>query len=196
MRKWLFFTIILLFTFLSCDSNRCVITIYSSEKEKGFEFPQIYWIKFYPSQAKVGDTVLVMYEKEIKSNNLDYEEDFKITDSGKIKYIGTDISPYSSVFLEDEDSQFLDDVLYICSQKQFNEIDLKKSSDKINNFVSISSSCATSSNNEIVMLEFKIPDNAESGYLYVSGDYFKFRNIAFSEEKLIIVDENGNEITE
>ena len=118
--------------------------------------------------------------------------DFEITDNGKIKYIGTDISPYSSVFPLDENSRFLDNILYICSQKQFD----KTSAIEINSFVSISDSNATSSDNEIIMLEFKIPDNAQSGYLHVSGDYFKFRNILFSDEKLIIVDENGNEVTE
>ena len=192
MKKNILYFLALLFIFVSCDNNPCVISIYSSEEKKGFEFPQIYWIKFYPSQAKAGDTVLVMYEKEIKSNNLDYDKDFEITDNGKIKYIGTDISPYSSVFPLDENSRFLDNVLYICPQKQFD----KTSAIEINSFVSISDSNATSSDNEIIMLEFKIPDNAQSGYLHVTGDYFYFRNILFSDEKLIIVDENGNEITE
>ena len=192
MKRSILCLLALLFIFISCDSNPCVISIYSLEEKKGFEFPQIYWIKFYPSKVKVGDTVLVMYEKEIKSNNLNYKKDFEITDSGKIKYIGTNISPYSSVFSLDENSRFLDNVLYICPQKQFDKI----SAIEINSFVSISNSSATSSNNEIVMLEFRIPDNAQSGYLHVPGDYFKFKNMTFSDEKLIIVDENGNEITE
>lgn len=190
MKKNILYIIALLFIFVSCDNNPCVISIYSSEEKKGFELPKVYWIKFYPSKARVGDTVLVMYEKEI--NNLDYDKDFEITDDGKIKYIGTHISPYSSVFPLDENSRFLNNILYICSQKQFD----KTSAIEINSFVSISDSNATSSDNEIIMLEFKIPDNAQSGYLHVSGDYFKFRNILFSDEKLIIVDENGNEITE
>lgn len=120
MKKNILYIVTLLFIFVSCDNNPCIISIYSSEEKKGFELPKVYWIKFYPSKARIGDTVLVMYEKEI--NNLDYDKDFEITDNGKIKYIGTDISPYSSVFPLDENSRFLDNVLYICPQKQFDNV--------------------------------------------------------------------------
>ena len=70
----------LLFIFISCDSNPCVISIYSLEEKKGFELPKVYWIKFYPSKVKVGDTVLVMYEKEIKSNTSVFEKELKKID--------------------------------------------------------------------------------------------------------------------
>ena len=68
MKKNILYIIALLFIFVSCDNNPCVISIYSSEEKKGFELPKVYWIKFYPSKARIGDTVLVMYEKEINNS--------------------------------------------------------------------------------------------------------------------------------
>ena len=183
---YLFFVLLI---FISCDNNPCVITVYSCDdvEPDGFKYPKIYWIKFYPPKAKVGDTVMVMYEKEIRTNNLNYDTDFEITDDEKIKYIGKYWNPY---FCIDKESNILNDMLYICPQKK------KNSSIKINNFISFSNSSAVSSDNEIVTLEFKVPENAKSGYLYIKEDFFMFKNTLFSEEKLIIVDENGNEVIE
>ena len=185
MKKILFLCLLLLF--ISCDGNPCVVYVYDCENLDGFIAPKIYWIKFYPSKAKVGDTVMVMYEKEVKIKNLNYENDFEITDDGKIKYIGKYWDPYFSF---GQQTKILDNILYICPQKD------RKSLIEVNDFISFSNSFATSSDNEIVTLEFKVPDEAKSGYLYVDRDFFQFDNTVFSEEKLIVVDENGKEITE
>lgn len=184
MRKGILFIIALLLLFISCGGNPCTISIFTCENvEGGFEYPEIYWIKFYPTTAKIGDTVMVMYEKEIKIENLNYDTDFEITDDSKIKYTGTKYNPY---FRIDEDSQILDDILYIYPQKEYKES--KCAAIKVTTFTSFSNSSAASPDNEIVTLEFKVPEGAKSGYLYIESDLFRFKNILFSDQKLVIVD--------
>lgn len=186
MHKGILFIITLLLLFISCGGNPCTVSIFTCENFDGFEYPEIYWIKFYPTTAKTGDTVMVMYEKEIKIENLNYDTDFEITNDGKIKYTGTQYNPY---FCIDEDSRILNNILYIYPQKKYGES--KCTAVKVNNFISFSNSSASSSANEIVTLEFKVPEEAKSGYLCIRSDLFWFKNILFSDQKLIIVDENG-----
>jgi DNA-binding Lrp family transcriptional regulator len=104
-----------------------------------------------------------------------------------IKYIGN----YGEIAMNypDEESRIVKYTLAISPQKTGELIYVTK-------FVSISEVDSSVSGRKIVTVEFKVPENAKSGFLKVRGDIVSFLPSGFSDEKLIIVDENGNEITE
>lgn len=186
--KRMFLPLVLLLIAISCEDNLC-----RDFPPEGCEFPKIYWIKFYPKNAKIGETVTIIYEKENVEtvSGLNYNNDFEVTSEGQIKYIGN----YSEISMNytDEKSRIKDDFTYIYSEKNTSS-EIKT---KITNFLSLSESPAASPNTKIIELQFKVPENAKSGYIWtIDPMHFAKGGNNFSEEKLIIVDENGKEITE
>ena len=63
---------------------------------------------------------------------------------------------------------------------------------EVTEYVSIEGFCYDSI--DIISISFKVPADAKSGYVWVTDPGVAVSG--FSDEKLIIVDENGNEITE
>jgi hypothetical protein len=151
--------------------------------------PKVYEVNFTPTTAKVGDVIKVTYETDdwIPVEGINLNTDYEITDKGEIKYIGN----YGEIAMNypDEESRIVKYTLAISPQKTGELIYVTK-------FVSISEVDSSVSGRKIVTVEFKVPENAKSGFLKVRGDIVSFLPSGFSDEKLIIVDENGNEITE
>ena len=201
----------LLLILISCDTNLC--NVYGPA---GYiDSPRIHSVKFSPKTAKVGDTVTMIIEKDNWniSQKLDFNRDFEITDDGKIKYIGSLSNPHYLNY-----GRIATDITRIVPTKENYE-----SFVEVTEYVSImsksmpeaESSCETNScaynkynkptdydslkklypGYEILIISFKVPANAKSGYIRTT-DPTAFARGCFSEEKLIIVDENGNEITE
>ena len=208
MKKYSLYFLALLLILISCDTNLC--NVYGPA---GYiDSPRIHSVKFSPKTAKVGDTITMIIEKDNWniSQKLDFNRDFEITDDGKIKYIGSLSNPDYLNY-----GEIATDITRILPTKEN-----YKSFVEVTEYVSImsksmpeaESSCETNScayNNskdydslkklypgyEILIISFKVPTNAKSGYIRTT-DPTAFARGGFSDEKLIIVDENGNEITE
>ena len=181
-----FLFIIFLLVIISCDYNPC-----NEVLPEGCIFPKIYWIKFYPEKVKIGDTVTIIYEKENKETveGLNYNTDFEVTSAGEMKYVGN----YSEISLNypNEESRITKGFTCICPEKNSEENGIE-----VTHFISLTEQLTSSAKSKIIELKFKIPENARSGYVWTIDPMHFAKGGCFSEEKLIIVDENGNEITE
>lgn len=158
------------------------------------KLPEIYWVKFSPAEAKVGDIIEITYEKDagVAAPGLNLNTDYKVT-NGQIKYVGN--HPEIAKNYPDEESRIMKHMLYIDPNK--NHSGEHKEDIEVTEFVSASEKEASVSDRKIVAIEFKVPPNAKSGYIEIRYDCCSpLSSGFFSEEKLIIVDENGNEITE
>ena len=185
--KRIIYLFFVLLVFISCDGNPC------SE-----DYPPETWVPpivravyFSPKTAKVGDTIMIVIEKDNWNctNGLDYNKDFEITNDGKIKYIGThkDINFNFS----DDESRMRGNITRISSKQDDNA-----SYVEVTEYVSIQGLVnSEDERRDVVLVEFIVPANAKSGYIWTT-DPMGFARGGYSDEKLIIVDENGNEITE
>ena len=186
---YLFFVLLI---FISCDNNPCIITICSCEDSiANWVPPTVRSVYFSPKTAKIGDTIMIVIEKDAWNctNGLDYNKDFEITNDGKIKYIGTH-KDINSNFPDDE-SRMRGNITRISSKQDDNA-----SYVEVTEYVSIQGLVnSEDERRDVVLVEFIVPANAKSGYIRTT-DPMRFAYGGFSEEKLIIVDENGNEVTE
>ena len=185
---YLFFVLLI---FISCDNNPCVITVCSCEDSiANWVPPTVRSVYFSPKTAEIGDTIMIVIEKDAWNctNGLDYNKDFEITNDGKIKYIGTH-KDINSNFPDDE-SRMRGNITRISSKQDDNA-----SYVEVTEYVSIQGLVnSEDERRDVVLVEFIVPANAKSGYIRTT-DPMRFAYGGFSEEKLIIVDENGNEVT-
>lgn len=192
MQKRFSFIITLLLSFISCDGNPCIITICSCEDSiANWVPPTVRSVYFSPKTAKIGDTIMIVIEKDAWNctNGLDYNKDFEITGDGKIKYIGTH-KDINSNFPDDE-SRMRGNITKICSKQDDNA-----SYVEVTEYVSIQGVLKSKEERrDVVLVEFIVPANAKSGYIWTT-DPMGFARGGYSDERLIIVDENGKEITE
>ena len=180
MKKNILYFLALLFIFVSCNDSLCC-DVDLSEKPKSLHISTIY---FSPKTAKIGETinVTIVEEKKNFSKYVDYDKDFEITDDGKIKYIGK--GTFYPLYNE---SCMVGVIASISSEKNNNIPHVE-----VTEYVSIEGFCYDSI--DIISISFKVPADAKSGYVWVTDPGVAVSG--FSDEKLIIVDENGNEITE
>lgn len=153
------------------------------------ELPGIYSISFSPKTAEVGDTIEMYIDRDfLFVENFDYDKNFEITSDGKIKYTGS----FNKYFSNEED-RFMKDgnITRIASTTENNSPYVE-----VTEYVSIKQLFYyPEEEREIVLVEFKVPAGAKSGYIRTSGPFnYHTGHTTISNEKLTIVDADGNEI--
>ena len=178
--KRIIYLFFVLLVFISCDNNPCEYYY-----KQGSKPPHILSVQFSPKKAKIGDTInmIIIKEKSKSFKNLDYDKDFEITDDGKIKYVG------KGTFYDFYDESGIVGNITRISSKQ----DDNTSYVEVTEYISIQGFYYDLV--DVIAIDFKVPVNAKSGYIRTT-DPMRFAYGGFSEEKLIIIDENGKEITE
>ena len=185
MKRFACLIFVFVLPFVSCCYNPC------NDVGENWIPPKVHSVYFSPKTAKAGDIIMMVIEKDSWNctRNLDYNKDFEITDDGKIKYIGTH-SDINSNFTTEE-SRMMGCITWICPEKSDYPAYIE-----VTEYVSIRGLIESEKEDrDIVLVEFKVPNNAKSGYI-LTRDPMGFTVGGYSGEKLIIVDENGKEITE
>ena len=178
--KRIIYLFFMLLVFISCDNNPCEYPY-----KQGSKPPHILSVQFSPKKAKIGDTInmIIIKEKSKSFKNLDYDKDFEITDDGKIKYVGK-----GTFYDFYDESGIVGTITDIISERNNTAPHID-----VTEYISIQGFYYDLV--DVIAIDFKVPVNAKSGYIRTT-DPMCFAYGGFSEEKLIIVDENGNEITE
>lgn len=153
-------------------------------------YPMIHSISFFQKTAKVGDTIaMYIYRDGFFDRDFDYDKNFTV-EKGKLKYIG----PIREGF-PDEESRFMEsgNITRIVVSDRDENTDYVE----VTEYISIKQLFYyPKEEREVVRVEFKVPEGAKSGYIWTTGPFNFMGQLtsSFSDEKLTIVDADGNEI--